>query len=155
LNSKLVPLSHDDIVQSAALLCEETENDLVISTIPFNPQEPQVVNSLELVEGSPVNPNAPNSQAEASLTLTNQSKPIVKKRKFMSEWIQTQELVKENSVRFIKALLFLYKTWIFQCNLNSERGKVMLSILRNLPLLDAYHHQTLYKLRDTPVLIIW
>lgn len=60
-----------------------------------------------------------------------------------------------SGLRFIRSLKFLYKSWVHQISIAS-RTSVALNVLRNLPLLDANHAETLKKIPNkTEVLIIW
>ncbi|PRP88324.1 alpha/beta hydrolase fold protein [Planoprotostelium fungivorum] len=57
----------------------------------------------------------------------------------------------------LRGLSFVVKAWMYQCSLSVERGRVWLSLLRNLPLIDARRHETFSKIAEkkTPLLLIW
>lgn len=62
----------------------------------------------------------------------------------------------ESNLRFARALRFLINCWLHQINVNAERIGVLLSIVRDLPLLDANHAETLQRIQEEiSVLIVW
>jgi hypothetical protein len=81
-----------------------------------------------------------------------------------------------SSVRFAKALHFLYKSWLYQIIVNEnrfvnehtprfeycshllhDRDRVLLSILRDCPLIDADHSHTFSNIHrhNIPTLVLW
>jgi len=83
---------------------------------------------------------------------------IKNERTWVSEMVfnSTKNFVKEGNFRFARALGFLYQCWVHQIAISTERAKVLLSVVRDCPLLDANHSETLKKIQNhTPVLIIW
>jgi len=59
-----------------------------------------------------------------------------------------------SGLRFVKSLHFLLRTWLYQLTV-AQRSNVLLSIVRDFPLLDADHSKSLMKLEGMPVLVIW
>jgi pimeloyl-ACP methyl ester carboxylesterase len=68
-----------------------------------------------------------------------------------------QQFTDEKTWRFVQGLLFLANTWLVQLRVNAARSIVLLSVVRDLPLLDANHSETFAKIREKqiPVLIFW
>jgi hypothetical protein len=65
------------------------------------------------------------------------------------------KVVDEGTLRFAKALTFLYQCWMHQIAINADRAHVLLSVIRNFPLLDANHSEALKKIQEQiPVLIV-
>jgi len=82
-----------------------------------------------------------------------------KKGSFLSTlWVRAKTLVlTEKGTRFADSARFLYKTWMYQVCVSEGRSNVLLSILRDCPLLDANHSATFAKIKkaNIPLLIIW
>jgi pimeloyl-ACP methyl ester carboxylesterase len=72
----------------------------------------------------------------------------------LQNWILGPSLPIASSFRFAKAVHFLVGSWLLQSRIEN-RAIVLLSVVRDLPLLDADHSSTLKQLSDIPVLIIW
>jgi pimeloyl-ACP methyl ester carboxylesterase len=72
----------------------------------------------------------------------------------LQNWILGPSLPIASSFRFVKAVHFLMGTWLLQSRMEN-RAIVLLSVVRDLPLLDADHSKTLQQLSDVPLLIIW
>jgi pimeloyl-ACP methyl ester carboxylesterase len=72
----------------------------------------------------------------------------------LQKWLFGSALPVASSLRFAKSLHFLMGTWLLQSKMEN-RALVLLSIARDLPLLDANHSNTLQQLSDIPLLIIW
>jgi pimeloyl-ACP methyl ester carboxylesterase len=67
-----------------------------------------------------------------------------------------KSVINEGNLRFARALTFLYQCWVHQAAINTTRAVVLLSVIRDCPLLDANHSETLKRIqKHTPVLIIW
>lgn len=59
--------------------------------------------------------------------------------------------------RGFKGLSFVIRAWMYQCSISMDRGRVWLSLLRNLPLLDAGRYELFEKIsrEKIPLLLIW
>jgi len=57
----------------------------------------------------------------------------------------------KTTTRFLKSLNFLHKTWLYQMAINPDRAKVLLSVVRHCPLIDADHSSAFSHLGDTHV----
>jgi len=107
---------------------------------------------------------------ESELGLLEQTLDIgsslsLQKQNSLIEHLKKHSILSGSTVRFVKSLHFLYHTWVYQMKVNSDRTKVLLSLLRNCPLLDADNVENIRLLhaveevnsekKGIPVLIVW
>jgi len=67
-------------------------------------------------------------------------------------------LSKSSYFRLLRNLRFLLSTWAFQVRINRRRAHVLLSTLRNFPLLDGDHSEIFARIAkrpDTHVMVLW
>eukprot|EP01117_Protostelium_nocturnum_P005836 TRINITY_DN2105_c0_g2_i1.p1 TRINITY_DN2105_c0_g2~~TRINITY_DN2105_c0_g2_i1.p1 ORF type:complete len:502 (-),score=139.89 TRINITY_DN2105_c0_g2_i1:73-1578(-) len=158
-HSKLLGLTHHDVVSAAQVLSEEKsgEYDSSIEEDDEGYLPPLISdNSSDDEENQSMIVSPISQHSKFSLFGILFSAASMLKDNLVHKQKTTEERI-ESVGRMYRGMSFLVKAWMYQCSLSVERGKVWLSLVRNLPLLDAGRYETFQKIskEETPILLIW
>jgi len=161
-HSRLLGLSHHDIIEAAHNLHEKAD-DIVTDDLLTDDEEdylPPLVedeDDMQLISTKSNNDyfstykRMVNSMNRGSQLATSKIRNLITQS-------HNRNLERISYIdRGIRGLSFVIKAWMYQCSISLDRGRVWLSLFRNIPLLDAGRHETFRKIRenDTPLLLIW